>query len=280
MVKKTKDAYYFSHDSNARNDIKIMKLRRVLGMEGYGVYFAVIEMLREQVDYKLHIDCIKDISYELRVSEEKIKSIILSFELFEIDNEMFFSPRLLRSMSALENRRKALSEAGRRGGKAKKQISDNQKLASHPKATLKPPLSHLEALKESKVKESKVKECVIGEIEKLTPPENLPYPEMLKQNEGSGYFDRKPKIPTKSEVWEVFQRMGGTKEMAKAFWESNEGTGWFYKGSPIVNFTTLANRFIANWKEINQRNAKPKQNEPPKRKTQTAQDVLRERGLI
>lgn len=119
-----------------------------------------------------------------------------------------------------------------------------------------------------------------SEIEKITPPENLPYPEMLKQNEGSGYFDRKPKIPTKVEVWEAFQRMGGTVEQAKAFWESNEATGWFYKGSPIVNFTTLANRFIANWRQIDQRNAKPKQNEPPKRKTQTAHDLLKERGLI
>ena len=32
-----KDAYFFSHDCNARNDPKILALRSVYGAEGYGV---------------------------------------------------------------------------------------------------------------------------------------------------------------------------------------------------------------------------------------------------
>jgi len=34
-----KEAYYFSHDSNARQDEKIIKLRMKLGWEGYGLYW-------------------------------------------------------------------------------------------------------------------------------------------------------------------------------------------------------------------------------------------------
>ena len=47
-----KDAYFFSHDCNARNDPKILALRSVYGAEGYGVYFMLVEILREQPEYQ------------------------------------------------------------------------------------------------------------------------------------------------------------------------------------------------------------------------------------
>ena len=50
-----KDAYFFSHDCNARNDPKILALRSVYGAEGYGVYFMLVEILREQPEYKLSV---------------------------------------------------------------------------------------------------------------------------------------------------------------------------------------------------------------------------------
>ena len=50
-----KDAYYFPHDCNARNDPKILALRSVFGAEGYGVYWMLIEIRREQPDYKLQV---------------------------------------------------------------------------------------------------------------------------------------------------------------------------------------------------------------------------------
>ena len=34
-----KDAYFFAHDCNARNDPKVLALRSVYGTEGYGLYF-------------------------------------------------------------------------------------------------------------------------------------------------------------------------------------------------------------------------------------------------
>lgn len=59
---------------------------------------------------------------------------------------------------------------------------------------------------------------------------------------------RQPVIPTKQDVLEVFSRAGGTKEMANSFYEKYEGTGWYLNGSPIINFTSLAQRFITSWK--------------------------------
>ena len=40
-MKKT----YFNHDSSARNDIRIIKLRASLGYEGYGIFWSVLELL-------------------------------------------------------------------------------------------------------------------------------------------------------------------------------------------------------------------------------------------
>jgi hypothetical protein len=58
---------------------------------------------------------------------------------------------------------------------------------------------------------------------------------------------RQPNIPTLDKVIEVFKRSGGTDQMAQKFYDNNEVTGWFFNGSPIVNFIPLANRYIAAW---------------------------------
>lgn len=111
-----KEAYYFSHDANARNDVKIIRLRRSLGLEGYAIYFCLIEILREQSGYRLAMASIPDIAFELHTSEEKVKVVINSFDLFEIDETHFFSPRLLASMEQYNELKTKLVEAGRKGG--------------------------------------------------------------------------------------------------------------------------------------------------------------------
>jgi hypothetical protein len=90
-----KDAFYFPHYSIARNDSKLLKLRRVLGIEGYGIYFMLLEILREQTDFRLPIKVVDELEFDLRVSKEKILSVINGFDLFEVDESFFFSPKLV-----------------------------------------------------------------------------------------------------------------------------------------------------------------------------------------
>lgn len=73
---------------------------------------------------------------------------------------------------------------------------------------------------------------------------------------------RKPNIPTKTQVLEAITAAGGTKEMAKSFWQKHESTGWFSNGSPIKNYVVLAQRFVSNWKgkENETSNAPPLEN--------------------
>ena len=153
-----KDAYYFSHDSNARNDQRLIKLRMKYGMEGYGIYFGIIEILREQEDYILFDSDVNGIAYDLRIEPKQLEDIIHNYNLFqwrEDDTQKepyFYSSSLSRRMCKLDNIRAKRKEYGKRGGrpKAKEKHMVLQETESE-KASVK-------QVKESKVKDSKVKD--------------------------------------------------------------------------------------------------------------------------
>lgn len=128
-----KDAYYFPHDCTARNDVKILKLRRIYGAKGYGIFWMLIEVLRETTDYKLPISAIEELAFDFREPKEIIASVINDFELFEINNNyFFFSKSLIDRMAPLEARKKALSEAGKKGRLKQLQASNNNKSTATP----------------------------------------------------------------------------------------------------------------------------------------------------
>lgn len=91
-----KDAFYFPHFSNARSDRKIKRLRKELGLEGYGIYFMILETLRDQQEYKYPVEDIDLLADEFGTSEQKIRTVISNYALFTLDdNEMFFSPKMI-----------------------------------------------------------------------------------------------------------------------------------------------------------------------------------------
>jgi hypothetical protein len=115
-----KDAYYFPHFSNARNDSKLLKLRRILGIEGYGIYFMLLEILREQTDFKLPLKIVDELEFDLRVSKEKILTVITNYELFDVDSEFFFSPKMVLYLQPyIEKSERARLAAGLRWNKIK-----------------------------------------------------------------------------------------------------------------------------------------------------------------
>lgn len=106
-----KDAYYFKHDSNARNDEKLLVVRRMHGMEGYGTYWAIIEKLRESKDYTLSKDY-DSISWELRVDEDIVKKIVEDYGLFTVTDDKFYSSRLCSDMTEWDEKKEARRQAG------------------------------------------------------------------------------------------------------------------------------------------------------------------------
>jgi hypothetical protein len=122
-----KDAYYFPHFCNARNDSKILKLRRVLGIEGYGIYFMLLEVLREQTDFRLPLSAIDDLEFEFRISKEKITTVITNYDLFEVVDTKFFSPKLVHFLQPyIEKTDRARSAALTRWNKTREIDNGNQ----------------------------------------------------------------------------------------------------------------------------------------------------------
>ena len=89
-----KDAYYFPHFSNARNDRKLKRAMKQLGIEAYGIYFMLLEVLRDQTDLCYPIEDIDLLADEFGTSEQKVRTVICNYQLFEVDEEeQFFSPK-------------------------------------------------------------------------------------------------------------------------------------------------------------------------------------------
>lgn len=96
MRDKNKDAYWFSHDSNAKDDPKCMLLIDQLGLEGYGIYWVLIEILRDQPDFSYPLALIPAIAKRYGTTVPKVETVVTGFGLFEIrDDRFFYSPSLV-----------------------------------------------------------------------------------------------------------------------------------------------------------------------------------------
>lgn len=156
-----KDAYYFSHDANAKDDPKCVILIDELGLEGYGIYWMLIETLRAEPEYKAPLRMLKGLARKYNTSDEKVLTVISKYDLFSRDEVYFWSESLLRRMSIYDDRRRKLQEAGRKGGQARLKGG-----SSEVEARLEGGLSNPEALKERKGKERKGKERIEKSKEK------------------------------------------------------------------------------------------------------------------
>lgn len=116
----SKDCYYFPHDSNAKDDPKCVLLIEQLGMEGYGIYWMLVEVLRDQPDYTYPIALIPALARRYNTTCEKVKAVVAGYDLFTIkDDRIFFSDSLNRRMTRLEETRVKRSNAGKIGNAAR-----------------------------------------------------------------------------------------------------------------------------------------------------------------
>lgn len=114
QVKQVKKTNYFPHDSNARNDERLVKLRMKHGAAGYGIYFMILERLREEADYMSAKDY-NMIAFDLRVDTDIVKSVVEDFGLFTLaeDGECFYSESFSRRMSLKDALRRQHSNGGK-----------------------------------------------------------------------------------------------------------------------------------------------------------------------
>jgi len=155
---------YFPHDASAGNNSHLLLLVAEQGMKGYGIYWALLEHLRQQEGYRCELKLIEYLAYKFRCLEQEVKDVIYLYDLFVIDGDFFYSPGLQIRMAVLDDRRKKLSNAGVKGNEVKdlkkKEIEADGKTSRKASRIACPKAcKDVEAVKESRVskvsKESK-----------------------------------------------------------------------------------------------------------------------------
>lgn len=98
---------YFSHDTNARNDMKCAKLIKVLGYKGYGVFWAVIELMNEQSDCQLPTDFVQ-LGWQLHINAKVLERVVREFGLFRFSEDgcFFWSTSARRRLAMRQEKKK------------------------------------------------------------------------------------------------------------------------------------------------------------------------------
>ena len=202
---KEKEAFYFTHDYNARNDVKMQEMMMDMGCEGIGIYWCIVEMLYENggklplaytknIAWSLHLDtnesdvvmqnscnvnanAMQDDAnacanvMQKKSSGNKVEKIIFNYDLFKNDGEFFWSEsvliRLEKRKSIVEKRKNA---AAKRWKSNDKEVEQKQ-CTSNANAVQSECTSNAIKGKERKGKEIKIN---IKEREKEKPTRFFP----------------------------------------------------------------------------------------------------------
>lgn len=222
-----KDAYYFPHFSNARNDRKIKRVIKTLGVEGYGIYFMLLEVLRDQGEFKYPLSDVDLLADEFNTSEAKVNAVIKSFDLFNIDeDQMFFSVNLIKYLEPMFKMREQRIEAGKASGRARSlKAKTNDRSTTVQRAMNE---NEQSKGKESKEKESKLNESIGKQI-----------------NAPASDFINLPIADTDPELIQFFTDYGSTAQEASSFYNHYHSQGWLKSnGIPVTNWQSIARKWI------------------------------------
>lgn len=187
---------YFSHDSNARNDEKLIRLRMKHGAAGYGVYFMILERLRDEAEY-MSVKDYNVIAFDLRVDASLIKDVVENFGLFAFteDGECFYSESFNNRMSLKDEARTKMSEAGKKGAKKRwngNSIANSKPSHRDPNGVAMGTLDRVDGKRSKESKEREVKE----KNTPLTP-------------QGAGERALSPADEFTTKIWPAYPRKGG-----------------------------------------------------------------------
>ena len=170
-----KETCYFSHDANAKDDFKIMLLIEELGLEGYGIFWILIETLREQQNYKYPLKLLSVLARKYNTTLAKLEVVVRNYHLFEIEDDCFFYSRSLnRRMEvmhkAIEQRKIAGQISAMKRKKKQeeqlKQLEINLSLNNSIERPFNGCLTSAQQIKENKNKEKQININAENETEK------------------------------------------------------------------------------------------------------------------
>jgi hypothetical protein len=122
-------ATYFSHDINARSDLKMRAMRKKYKNRGYGDFWIIVELLAGLECYQFPLDqhTFKLLSSELECKPDYVERFITDcineYDLFKSDGKYFWSETLKRRMKKYETFIEQHRAAGRKS--AEKRADSN-----------------------------------------------------------------------------------------------------------------------------------------------------------
>ena len=136
---------YIPHEVSLRSTTEVMNLIEKEGPAGYGIYWAIMEYLRTQDDYKGDVRILRTLARQLKTKLSKVEAVLHNYGLFTLTDFTFRSTRLDEMMRPLENKRKSMEK------------KNESKLKAERKQDACSSLKTNDTLVLSKVKESKEK---------------------------------------------------------------------------------------------------------------------------
>lgn len=111
--------HYFKHDCNASRSLELMEIRAIYGYEGLGLFWTLIEILREQKDYSWDEKKIKILAKIMDADEIRFSNFVHDCKRIGLlkvsESGGIFSQRLFYDMDIYESKK----QAGKSGGIAK-----------------------------------------------------------------------------------------------------------------------------------------------------------------
>ena len=148
---------YFPHQYNAHDDEKLKRVIMDHGLEGYAVFFLLLEYLGQKEDRVLTKEFYKILAWTYRLNEEVVRSVVEDYGLFELSDNHFSSDGLNARMAVLDEKIAKRKAAGALGGAKRvanlKQNSSNaQAMLEESQANSKQCLSNAQANSSNKNK--------------------------------------------------------------------------------------------------------------------------------
>lgn len=103
---------FFSHDYAPLEDKNLLKLFIIMGAEGYGIYWLIVEFMHQNTFVVGEEELL---AYKFHVDVEKIKRVMNDFQLFHKEKQeeetVYISDRILRNLNYVEQKNEGRKQA-------------------------------------------------------------------------------------------------------------------------------------------------------------------------
>lgn len=228
----------FMHDSNAKDDPKCALLIDQMNPEGYGIYWILIEILREQPEFKYPLKLVPVLARKFNTTTEKILVVIKNYDLFEVSkDEHFFSISLLKRMEVYKEKIEKLKNAGKISAQKRLEksiscVDSNSKCSTNVEQMLNMDLTNVQLFKNNIIKHNKIKDNKIKEY---------------KNNKTKESKEEKNIIPPTLEMIKNYCVKRENNIDPDKFFNYYESNGWKVGKNPMKNWQSA----IINWEKNN-----------------------------